>query len=705
MKKAFKYLSIWSVAAVIIMMAAATVIEKLYGTTYASDLVYHNPLFVILWAVAAISGIIMLIQRRTIRKVATFMLHISLVLILAGALTTMLTGRQGMMHLRLDQPMSEWASDQGFRQRLPFTLSLTDFTIEYYAGSKAPSDYSSTVQLTDKGTVSTHVISMNNILRYRGYRFYQADYDQDREGSFLSVSHDPWGVTITYIGYAMLLLSMLSFFIQKDSGFRRALRNIRERYKVIAILALSTLGLTQARAANTLPPVLPDSVAEQFSELYIYYNDRIAPLQTMARDYSLKAYGKNGYEGYSATQVITGWLFYYDWWNVVPLKLKAKEMGTSAQAEKESIRMEVATGQAFRIFPLRIDPHSGQAVPAGGQIVWFGPDDPLPDNLDYDTWVFIRRSLDYIRDEIRNSNWADVNRTVKAIRSYQVKTAAEVIPSDRRFRAEIIHNGIARPMVPFMASITIGMILFVIGGMLMARRRDFPVAVRILMQVLTTALFLYLTLVLGLRWYISGHAPLAGSYSVMMLMAWLVTIAMTVLRRSLPIIQPMGFILAGFTMLVASLASSNPQITHLMPVLQSPLLSLHVLCMMVSYTLFGLVALTGIMGLIQRNDDTARMLRDVNLTILYPAVFILTTGTFLGAVWANVSWGSYWSWDPKETWALITMLVYSAMLHSSVVSRFNNPRFFHLYSVLAFLTVLITYFGVNLILGGMHAYA
>ena len=687
------------------MMAAATVIEKLYGTIYATDWVYHNPLFIILWAIAAISGVVMLIQRRTIRKAATFMLHISLVLILAGALTTMLTGRQGMMHLRLDQPTDEWASDQGFRQKLPFTLSLTDFTIHYYAGSKAPSDYSSTVVLSDNGASSTHVISMNKILRYRGYRFYQADYDQDHEGSFLSVSHDPWGVTITYIGYAMLLLSMLSFFVQKDSGFRRALSNIRQRYKVIIILALSALGSAQARAAQTLPPALPDSVAQQFEQLYIYYNDRIAPLQTMARDYSLKAYGKNGYEGYSATQVITGWLFFYDWWNVVPFKLKAKETGTSVQAEKESVRMEVATGQAFRIFPLRIDPRTGQTVPAGGQIVWFGPDDPLPDNLEYDTWVFIRRSLDYIHDEIRDRNWADVTRTVRAIRSYQVKTAAEVLPTDRRFRAEMIHNRIARPMIPFMASLTIGIVLFVIGGLLMARRRDFPVAVKVMMQILTTALFLYLTLVLGLRWYISGHAPLAGSYSVMMLMAWLVSIAMTALRRSLPIMQPMGFILAGFTMLVASLASSNPQITHLMPVLQSPLLSLHVLCMMVSYTLFGLVALTGIMGLIQRNEDTARMLRDVNLTILYPAVFILTTGTFLGAVWANVSWGSYWSWDPKETWALITMLVYSAMLHGSVVSRFNNPRFFHLYSVLAFLTVLITYFGVNLILGGMHAYA
>ena len=145
-----------------------------------------------------------------------------------------------------------------------------------------------------------------------------------------------------------------------------------------------------------------------------------------------------------------------------------------------------------------------------------------------------------------------------------------------------------------------------------------------------------------------------------------------------------------------------------MPVLRSPLLSVHVLCMMVSYTLFGLVALIGVVGLIKHNDNTRSMLRDMSLSILYPAVFMLTTGTFIGAVWAvwaNISWGNYWGWDPKETWALITMLVYAAMLHSSTVSRFARPRFFHAYSIIAFLTVLITYFGVNFLLGGMHSYA
>ena len=158
-------------------------------------------------------------------------------------------------------------------------------------------------------------------------------------------------------------------------------------------------------------------------------------------------------------------------------------------------------------------------------------------------------------------------------------------------------------------------------------------------------------------------------------------------------------------MLQAALASANPQITRLMPVLQSPLLSVHVLSMMISYTLLGLVTLNGIMGLAVHGKEAKEKLKDVSLLVLYPAVFLLILGTILGSVWANISWGNYWSWDPKETWALITILVYSLAFHQSLLKWFRNPVFFHVFTIIAFICVLITYFGVNLLFGGMHAYA
>lgn len=227
--KILKYISIGSVAAVILMMAAATVIEKLYGTDRALSIVYHSPVFIVLWAVTAISGVWLLIRRGIIRKPATFMLHISFVLILAGALITLLSGKNGMMELLRGLATSQWSSDQGFRQKLPFTLKLTEFRIEYYPGSDDPSDYISKVVLTDdaRGTETEYTISMNRILKYGGYRFYQSSYDDDLHGSVLAVSHDPWGVGVTYTGYVMLLVSLLGFFFQKNSGFRTVLKRLK----------------------------------------------------------------------------------------------------------------------------------------------------------------------------------------------------------------------------------------------------------------------------------------------------------------------------------------------------------------------------------------------------------------------------------------------------------------------------------------------
>ena len=196
--KILKYASIGSKAAVILMMAAATIVEKLYGTETAFRHFYHSPLFIALWAITAISGVWLMIKRGTIKKPATFFLHIAFVLILAGALITLLTGKSGSMYLRRGETSANWSSAEGFRQKLPFKLTLKDFSIEYYPGTNDPSDYISKVVVSDNNTEYT--ISMNNILKYGGYRFYQTSYDADLNGSVFSVSHDPWGVSILLAG-------------------------------------------------------------------------------------------------------------------------------------------------------------------------------------------------------------------------------------------------------------------------------------------------------------------------------------------------------------------------------------------------------------------------------------------------------------------------------------------------------------------------
>ena len=684
MQKALKYLSFGTLAVLILTMMAATVLH--YD-------VYYNPVFIALWGVVAVSGLTYVVIRGVPRKLPVFGLHLAFVLILAGALITHIWGESGMLHLRQGESESVFEDEDGTGKELPFSVSLERFEIVRYPGSAAPADYSSVVTVEGQ----KYTISMNHILRHRGYRFCQADFDEDLQGSILSVNHDPWGIGMTYTGYGLLLLSIILFFFVKDTEFRRIVKRLSATG--LAVLALLVGGGSQASASEMpgdTPKVLPREVADAFGDLCVYYNDRICPLSTLSRDYCLKAYGKASWNDFNANQVLTGWLFYYDWWRVVPFKVKAKEKGTPKEAEKDFLQRSVAAGDALKLYPLAGD---------DGTVRWYNSNEMLPLNVleDENKWTFVRKMMDVVAEAVESEDWPEVIRLVGKIKEYQEKTAQ--LPSQGKIKAEQLWCRLARPMVPFMGSITLGLLLFVLSGVYLSRKKPMPRLLGNLSAWAALALWIYLTLTIGLRWYVAGHGPFAGSYNVMMLMAWLSASAMLLLRKKFPLILPLGFILAGFTMLQAAMVSANPQITRLMPVLQSPLLSIHVLSMMISYTLLGLVALNGIMGLIVPGKEAKEKLRDVSLLVLYPAVFLITIGTFLGAVWANISWGNYWSWDPKETWALITLLVYSFALHSTSLKCFRNPVFFHVFAILAFICVLITYFGVNLLMGGMHAYA
>ena len=171
-----------------------------------------------------------------------------------------------------------------------------------------------------------------------------------------------------------------------------------------------------------------------------------------------------------------------------------------------------------------------------------------------------------------------------------------------------------------------------------------------------------------------------------------------------------GYMLGGLALLVSMLGEANPPITQLMPVLASPLLSIHVVTIMIAYSLLAFAMMNGITALLlsrSHHDCTEQIARleVISRLLLYPAVCCLALGIFIGAVWANVSWGRYWGWDPKEVWALITMLIYASALHPASLPFFRRPMFFHWFCVIAFASVLITYFGVNFIMGGMHSYA
>ena len=230
---------------------------------------------------------------------------------------------------------------------------------------------------------------------------------------------------------------------------------------------------------------------------------------------------------------------------------------------------------------------------------------------------------------------------------------------------------------------------------------------RLVNSVLTWVMLIHTTLLLALRWFVSDHLPMSNGYETMQFMAWATLIVTLVMQKRFLPVKQFGPLLSSFALLVAMITDGNPQITQLMPVLQSPLLSVHVMVIMFSYALFGLTALIGLQGLIahhRKQEEKEQQLAALSQFLLYPAVALIAIGIFIGAIWANVSWGRYWSWDSKETWALITMLIYSAPLHADI-KWLRKAQHMHIYMLLAFLSVLMTYFGVNYFLSGMHSYA
>ena len=226
-------------------------------------------------------------------------------------------------------------------------------------------------------------------------------------------------------------------------------------------------------------------------------------------------------------------------------------------------------------------------------------------------------------------------------------------------------------------------------------------------QVLLALSWLALSLTLTLRGIVTATVPMTNGYDTMLLMGWMVMLVMLLcswhFRGLRLLLVSFGFLLSGFFLLVAHLNVMDPAIGYAMPVLNSPLLSIHVSIIMIGFSLLALTFICSLTALIEHSLE--EVLQLLSRLLLYPAVTTLTMGIFIGAVWANVSWGNYWTWDPKETWALISLMVYAIALHVQSLPALNKPRRWHWFMVMAFLTLVMTYFGVNYFLEGMHSYA
>lgn len=725
-------------AVVVLVLAVTTLLDEITHTPGTAAAAYASVPFVLLWGVLAALATAYMLRRKLWRMPATLLLHASLLVILCGALATWLLAEHGAMGLRTGQTARTFVLDDGQTSTLPFAVKLDTFRLTYYEGTESAQDYTSVLTIADGPTRATGTVSMNRIYSYRHYRFYQAGFDPDGHGSRLSIAHDPYGIAITYTGYALLLLSMVLFFFQPGSLFRRILN---QKVATLLLLALGTA--TQAQAQHT-PTIAPTDIATAFADLYMHYNGRVCPVQTYAYAYTTKLYGKPSYRGRMAEEVLAGWIFFPDTWKPEPMiRLKGSEVkrrlgvdrthvslldfanatgeykleqvvrdinrgikvegsaAIMAANEKVSIINGLFTTASLKIFPVR---------DKRGTIRWYSPVDDLPHDMDIVQWTFVRKSLDLVTEHIVMHRYAEARRLISKIRDYQRAECGAALPADATIAAEKTYNRISSSRPWAMGCLTVGLLAFFYFVAATARRQKPRAWVVWTLNLGLAVVWCYLGYCMYLRTVVSHHLPLSNGFETMQLLAWSCLLLTALLQRRFALLLPFGFIVAGLALLVSMMGQSNPAITHLMPVLNSPLLSIHVVVIMLAYALLAFVMLNGITALIFSRGRggmavEVRRLQRISQLLLYPAVFLLTAGIFIGAVWANVSWGAYWSWDPKETWALITLMVYAAALHTESLPAFRRPMVFHVYMVLAFLSILMTYFGVNFVLGGMHSYA
>lgn len=742
---------------VLVCMAAATIVEKSQGTDYAHAHYYGAWWFILIWAVLAALGAFYIIKRK-VKCASTLALHLSFIIILAGALLTHISAKRGMIHLRIGQPTDTYMAqdeEQGMQEeKLPFSLCLQKFEAKMHDGTNAVADYSSKFTVIDGDDKSEGEVSMNNIYSHRSYRLYQSSYDEDGKGSVLAINADPYGIPVTYTGYALLFISLVWMLFDPKGGYRKLLKSplLKKGALMTAlILSMGNIQTLHAESAtgNLQNAVLPKETAEKFGELHILYNDRICPVQTFALDFCKKIYGARSYLGLTAEQVLSGWVFYGNTWANEPfIKIKSGEMKTAMNLPdyaslntffnremggytigqyvqeyyngqqdkfhqqaadidgKIQIIMELREGISLKVLPYtftkNVKATKDHSFIKAGTTTWFSPVDKLPQAVEHQHALYIKNVFSLLNGDVKEGNTRRVNEFFVKMKKYQEVSSGNSLPTATQYKAERINNAFPFATILFMANLTLGFIALFYTIYRMTKKREIK-ALNIALPILLGVSFLALTFGLALRWIISGNIPMSNGYESMLTVAWFVMLISILMQLRIRIVMVFGFLISGFFLLVSHINQMDPAIGQMMPVLNSPLLSIHVSIIMMSYALLSLTFICGIMGICLRSHGEE--LQALSRIFLYPALTTMGYGIFIGAIWANVSWGNYWSWDSKETWALITFMIYAVVVHTQSLPVFRKPLVYHIYITLAFMSIAMTYFGVNYFLTGMHSYA
>lgn len=638
---------------------------------------------------------------------------------------------------------------------VPFAISLRDFQLEHYPGSNSPSSFASEVTLSDPGRqVERDVrIFMNNTLTYRGYKFFQSSYDMDEGGTILSVNHDFWGTWITYIGYFLLTVGMILSLVNSRSYFRHLTNKLKgiQTATLLLFLALTTGSFEAGAQPGTAAaiPSIDQEVVKEFGRMWVQGRDgRIEPVSTLASEVVRKISRKSSLYGKSPEEVMLSMMTWPEQWQSLPVvkianKTLAAELGASGsylalrdlfdqegnyriadkvreaynkmpafrnQLEKEYLYVDERVNICFMVFRsglLQIFPTGKTKEP------WMAPGTPAAGLPEGDS-LFVKSGMQLMIESIAGQKSVEALQVIKAVENFQKNSAPELLPSDSKRKVEIAYNkiNIFKRIFPFY--LLLGFVLLFLLFLNIFRQRSMSRTGRYLFYGLIFAVFLLHTAGLVVRWYISGHAPWSNGYESVVYVAWAAMLAGLIFGRKYPMVVGTAAFLSGIALFVAHLSWMNPEVTHLVPVLKSYWLAIHVAVITASYGFIGLSAFLGILVLILmvlRNRQNSKkvtgfieQLTTINEMSATVGLYFLTIGTFLGAIWANESWGRYWGWDPKETWSLITIVLYSFIVHMRLIPQLKGTFNYNLASVIGLASVLMTYFGVNYYLAGLHSY-
>ncbi len=738
-----------------IILLILFVIAQIKATFFQTDqeawhYVYSSKWFELLMWLIAVNIIGVMYKYKTYKKLPIFIIHLSIIVILFGAAITRYFGFEGTMHIRNNQSsdiivINNNANSSKHPYRLGFYIKLDRFVLKRYPGSMQPSSYESFVEVIDGKHKFKYHIYMNHILKYNGFRFYQMSYDSDELGTILSVNHDP-GMIVTYFGYFLLFIGFLFSFFYRKGMFYKTTSSLKKA-GLFCVLFVAIFTNSYASNYRKNLPVVSNYIADMWAHILVQSDGRIEPIDTLDMNLIHKISKKTTLFGQNYNQLVLGMLAYPKEFQDLPmiyignpllkkiLKTKSRYISYSSlfnssggyilhsqtiqamqtppnkrsKLDRELLKLNERVFVAYTIYTAGIF----KIFPSTNRInkkTWYSINDKQ--YLDFATYMFYYNLFSNLINSAKSGNQKNVHNSINTISKIQHIYSPSIIPSKNRIDIEIFYNRLSLFSKLILVYLIIGIMAIIFGFVEIFSKKHLTKTHLTFIMLSLFALSIH-TLNMAIRWYAASHAPWSNAYESIIFIAWGSAFASLIFFRKSLLALGSGFFMAGMFLFVAHLNNIDPKITNLVPVLNSYWLMIHVAIITSSYGFLGVGAMLGFLNLIlflfvNGKNDISIQIQTVSKIIfisLYIGLALLSIGTFLGGIWANESWGRYWSWDPKETWSLITIIIYAIVLHTKMIPSLKNEYILSLFSFLSFYFVIMTYFGVNFYIAqGLHSY-